>query len=147
MLEPNPHPDSLVAAAREGLQQHLGSTASMVAAAPGRVNLIGEHIDYCDGFVLPFAIQRYVVIAAAPNDTKQARIATSFDTTPAVIALDADQEIAEPRWSNYLRGVIHGFRQRGIRVPGFDAFIVSSVPVGGGLSSSAALECATATLL
>jgi len=147
MLEPNPHPDSLVASAREGLQQHLDATASMIAAAPGRVNLIGEHIDYCDGFVLPFAIQRYIVIAAAPNDTKQARVATSLDTTPAVIDLDAGQEIGEPKWSNYIRGVIHGFRQRGIRIPGFDAFIVSSVPVGGGLSSSAALECATATLL
>ena len=66
MLDPNPNLDSLVASAREGLQEHLDASAKMVAAAPGRVNLIGEHIDYCDGFVLPFAIQRYIVIAAAP---------------------------------------------------------------------------------
>ena len=95
MLDPNPNLDSLVATAREGLKEHLGATSSMVAAAPGRVNLIGEHIDYCDGFVLPFAIQRYIVIAAAPNDTKQARVATSFDTSPAVIDLDAEQQISD----------------------------------------------------
>lgn len=147
MFEPNPTLDSLVTAARDGLKQHLGTTSRVVAAAPGRVNLIGEHIDYCDGFVLPFAIQRYIVIAAAPNGTTQARVATSLDTTPATIDLAVPQVVATPKWSNYLRGVIHGFAQRGIPVPGFDAFIVSSVPVGGGLSSSAALECATATLL
>jgi galactokinase len=149
MLEPNPTLDSLVAAARDGLHKSLGTTARMVAAAPGRVNLIGEHIDYCDGFVLPFAIQRYIVIAAAPNGTKQARISTGFDTESATATIDlaAPQTIGAPKWSNYLRGVIHGFRQRGIPVPGFDAFILSSLPVGAGLSSSAALECATATLL
>lgn len=147
MLEPNPTLDALATAARDGLKQHFGVAARMVAAAPGRVNLIGEHIDYCDGFVLPFAIHRHVVIAAAPNDSTQARVATACDETQAVIDLATPQKPGEPKWSNYLRGVIAGFRERGIPVPGFDAFIVSSVPVGGGLSSSAALECATATLL
>ena len=147
MLQSNPPLADLVATAKTSLQTHLGTTATVVAAAPGRVNLIGEHIDYCDGFVMPFAIERYIVIAATPNGTTQARVATAFDTTPALIDLAVPQQVAEPKWSNYLRGVIHGFQQRGLTVPGFDAFIVSSVPVGGGLSSSAALECATATLL
>ena len=147
MLSPNTPIDSLVSEARAALLSRYGVSSTAVAVAPGRVNLIGEHIDYCDGFVLPFAIERAVVIAAAPNGTSEIRVATTFDADGAVIPLGAPQEISEPKWSNYLRGVIEGFRLRGIAVPGFDAFIVSSLPVGAGLSSSAALECAMATLL
>jgi galactokinase len=147
MLSPNTPTESLVSEAGAALLSRYGVSSTTVAVAPGRVNLIGEHIDYCDGFVLPFAIQRAVVIAAAPSGTSEIRVATSFDTDGAVILLGAPQEISDPKWSNYLRGVIEGFRLRGIAVPGFDAFIVSSLPVGAGLSSSAALECAMAILL
>lgn len=147
MLSPNAPIRYLVAEAKDSLLSRYGVESTTVAVAPGRVNLIGEHIDYCDGFVLPFAIERHIVMAAAPNGTSEVRVATSFDTDGAVIPLGAPQEISEPKWSNYLRGVIEGFRQRGIAVPGFDAFIISSLPVGAGLSSSAALECAMATLL
>ena len=147
MLTPNTPLPALVSEAKDELQSRFGVSASIVAAAPGRVNLIGEHIDYCDGFVLPFAIERAVVIAAVPNGTDEARIATAFDSEGAVIPTGTTQEISTPKWSNYLRGVIHGFQQRGISIPGFDAFIVSSLPGGAGLSSSAALECAAATLL
>ena len=147
MLSPNTPIDFLVSEAKDALLSRYGVTSNTVAVAPGRVNLIGEHIDYCDGFVLPFAIERAIVIAAAQNGTSEIRVATSSDAEGAVIPLGAPQEISDPKWSNYLRGVIEGFRLRGIAVPGFDAFIVSSLPVGAGLSSSAALECAMATLL
>jgi galactokinase len=147
MLSPNTPIESLVTKAKDALLSRYGVLSTTFAVAPGRVNLIGEHIDYCDGFVLPFAIGRHIAIAAAPNGTSEARVATSFDTEGAVIPTDGPQEISDPKWSNYLRGVIEGFRLRGIEVPGFDAFIVSSLPVGAGLSSSAALECAAATLL
>ncbi len=147
MLSPNPPLESLIADAKARLKQHYDCDATLVAVAPGRVNLIGEHIDYCDGFVLPFAIERSIIIVAAPNGRSEARIATASTDEPAVIALDRTQITGSPKWSNYIRGVIHGFNARNISVPGFDAFIVSSVPGGAGLSSSAALECATATLL
>ncbi len=147
MLSPNTPIESLAQQAREIFLKHFGNEATHVAAAPGRVNLIGEHIDYCDGFVLPFAIERTVVIAAATNGTGEARVATAFDTEQASFSVREDQEIGDPKWSNYLRGVVQGFRKRGIEVPGFDAYIVSSLPGGAGLSSSAALECAVATLL
>ncbi|MEM1082837.1 MAG: galactokinase [Verrucomicrobiota bacterium] len=140
-----PLPD-LASDAAALLREKLQAKATVTAAAPGRVNLIGEHIDYCDGFVLPFAIDRYIVIAAATNDTRQARIGSVGEE---VVTLDLDQtmEPGVPKWANYLRGVIRGFQDRGHRIPGFDAYIVSSVPLGAGLSSSAALECAMATLL
>jgi galactokinase len=147
MLSPNSTTQSLAQHARAIFREHFGNEATHVAVAPGRVNLIGEHIDYCDGFVLPFAIERTVVIAAAPNGSSEARVASAFDPEGAVFSVTEDQKIADPKWSNYLRGVVQGFRKRGIAVPGFDAFIVSSLPGGAGLSSSAALECAVATLL
>lgn len=133
--------------AAAGLKEIFGSEATVTAAAPGRVNLIGEHIDYCDGFVLPFAIDRYIVVAAALNGTDSARVTSALGGEPATIELNVKQEMTTPKWANYLRGVIQGFQDRGHHLPGFDAFIISSVPGGAGLSSSAALECCFATLL
>jgi galactokinase len=146
MLSPNPTIDSLTKEAGEKFRDRFGRDATIFATAPGRVNLIGEHIDYCDGFVLPFAIERSILIAAAPNGTGEARVATDCDPEGAVFAVGVPQKKGSPKWSNYLRGVAHGFHGRGIEIPGFDAFIVSSLPGGAGLSSSAALECAVATL-
>ena len=146
MLSPNPTIESLTREAGKEFRERFGRDATIFAAAPGRVNLIGEHIDYCDGFVLPFAIERSILIAAAPNGTGEARITTECDAEPAAFAVGGPQEKGSPKWANYVRGVVHGFHQRGIVIPGFDAFIVSSLPRGAGLSSSAALECAVATL-
>ena len=147
MLQINPNLSDIVADAAAGLLEHLSGEPTITAAAPGRVNLIGEHIDYCDGFVMPFAIDRYVVIAGRENGTQEVRIGTSFNSEIAVFDIGHPQEPGEPKWANYIRGVIRGFQDRGHHVPGFDAYIVSSVPGGAGLSSSAALECATATFL
>jgi galactokinase len=137
----------LAADAAAGLKEHFGCDATVTAAAPGRVNLIGEHIDYCDGFVLPFAIDRYIVMAAALNGTNEARVATALGGEPATLPLNVPQQVTAPKWANYLRGVFQGFQDRGHHLPGFDAYILSSVPGGAGLSSSAALECCVATLL
>ena len=147
MLQINPDLTDLVADASTGLLNRLQSKATITAAAPGRVNLIGEHIDYCDGFVMPFAIDRYIVIAGCANGTSEARLTDNVYTEVVTLNLSQPQETGTPKWSNYLRGVIRGFQDRGHHVPGFDAFILSSVPGGAGLSSSAALECATATFL
>ncbi|MEN8772291.1 MAG: galactokinase [Akkermansiaceae bacterium] len=146
MLDQNKALSDLAQDARDSLKTNFNVDSTFVAVAPGRVNLIGEHIDYCDGFVLPLAIARYVVIAARPNDLQIARITTT-DETAVEINLSEEQQIAEPKWSNYLRGIIREFQNLHYNLPGFDAAIVSSVPLGAGLSSSAALECAFATLL
>ena len=136
--------------AESELRSEFGHEPATSVAAPGRVNLIGEHIDYSDGFVLPMAIERYVVIAAAPSNDSSRREATfySADLEQRVqIPLVPSDEATLSGWGRYLEGVFAGFAERGTKIPSFDAVIVSDVPTGGGLSSSAALEVATATLL
>ena len=121
-----------------------------VAAAPGRVNVIGEHTDYNDGFVFPMAIDRYTVIAAAPatGGSKLVQLRSTADGSPATIDLGRPlQPARKGSWYNYPLGVLAGFVARGLTPGGFDALIHSTVPLGGGLSSSAALEVSTATLL
>ena len=147
MLQMNPDLSDLVTDAAAGLASRFQAKATITAAAPGRVNLIGEHIDYCDGFVMPFAIDRYIVISGCANGTTQARITSAISEEIVTLDLTHPQVPAEPKWANYLRGVIRGFQDRGHHIPGFDAYILSSIPGGAGLSSSAALECALATFL
>jgi galactokinase len=127
-----------------------GRQPCWMAAAPGRVNLIGEHTDYNDGFVFPMAIERYVAVAAdRPNPkTKLIRIYSTQSDQPVIIDLTQPLKPYAPgHWGNYPLGVIAGFLARGLNPGGFDALICSTVPSGGGLSSSAALEVAIATLL
>ena len=128
-----------------------GRAPRWIAAAPGRVNVIGEHTDYNDGFVLPMAIERYTVIAAAPSSGAASRVQLrSAETDNSTVVIDLAkplQPFAKGAWANYPVGVLAGFLARGISIGGFDACIQSTVPLGGGLSSSAALEVATATLL
>lgn len=126
----------------------FGKEPQWIAAAPGRVNVIGEHTDYNDGFVFPMAIERYTIIAAAPKSGSVVEIQDLKGAEPARI--DVSKELkpaAKGTWYNYPMGVIAGFVERGVTIPGMDALLESTVPMGGGLSSSAALEVATATLL
>ena len=146
-----PEPASSAAArtAAQVFALRFGRAPHWLAVAPGRVNLIGEHTDYSGGYVLPLAIDRHVVIAAAPAATDSGRVrAYSAALDASVdIRLDGSEVPGEPAWANYLRGVVSAFGERGLVPPGIDAAIVSDVPLGGGLSSSAALEVAMATLL
>lgn len=116
-------------------------------AAPGRVNLIGEHTDYNDGFVLPMAIERYTVISADRDAGREIALYSTATGDTARFSARPPVARGEPAWANYVRGVVAAFQQRGQRVGGFHALIDSSLPYGGGLASSAALEVATATLL
>jgi galactokinase len=128
----------------------FGRPPRWVVAAPGRVNIIGEHTDYSGGLVLPMAIDRYTVVAAAPaaaDAGSRLRLHSGAMTESVDIPLGPGLQPGEPRWANYVRGVVAGFAARGMVPPALDALVISDVPVGGGLSSSAALEVATATLL
>jgi galactokinase len=130
-------------------QKIYGRPPRWIAAAPGRVNIIGEHTDYNDGFVLPMAIEFYSVMAAdRPADGRE--VITLRSTLEAEVAtIDLSQPVVPgaPKWGNYPRGVVAGFQARGIKPRGLDVLLHSTVPLGSGLSSSAALEVCTATLL
>jgi galactokinase len=126
-----------------------GRPPRWIAAAPGRVNIIGEHTDYNDGFVLPMAIEYYSVMAAdRPVDGRQViTVRSTLEAEEATIDLTRPVRPAAPKWGNYPRGVVAGFQERGIQPGGLDVLLHSTVPLGSGLSSSAALEVCTATLL
>ncbi|MGA7120718.1 MAG: galactokinase [Polyangiaceae bacterium] len=141
---------ALTAATARAFEERFGMPTRWLVAAPGRVNLIGEHTDYNGGFVLPMAIGRYTVIAAAPAASRYPRRMTfesAMTKSSVEVELDEPQRRGEPTWSNYVRGVAAGFERRGASLPGLCALVRSDLPVGAGLSSSAALEVGVATLL
>lgn len=116
-------------------------------AAPGRVNLIGEHTDYNAGFVLPIAIERGIRIAVAPRTDRLVVLRTALAADAVTLDLRAPIVPGRRDWARYPAGVIAGYLDLGFDVPGFTAEISADLPVGGGLSSSAALEVATATAI
>jgi galactokinase len=137
--------------AARAFQERFGRPAKHIAAAPGRVNIIGEHTDYNDGFVLPMAIDRYTVIAGdVAHDDRPIRAAKFFTSTlneEHDICLAGEHSAPLPGWAKYIRGVFEMAAEHAVVPPVFDAVVDSTVPLGGGLSSSAALEVATATFL
>ena len=122
-----------------------------LAHGPGRVNLIGEHTDYNDGLVLPMALEQGVkVVGRAREDDEVHLWASAYEDEGAAEAMfhveQLDREM-EPTWARYPAGVLWALREAGLRVPGFQAVVGGDLPVGAGLSSSAAIEVATALLV
>ena len=117
--------------------------AAVVARAPGRVNLIGEHTDYNDGFVLPIAIRESTWVAAALRSDSIARVRSTAFEGEQVWPMGGWSRKAQPAWTAYVAGVAAELQRRHARLDGFDLLIASDVPPGGGLSSSAALEVGT----
>lgn len=132
----------LIQAVSHAFESVLGYAAKHIIQAPGRVNLIGEHTDYNDGFVLPCAIDYQTVVAAAKRDDSVVRvIAVDYDNQ--VNEFDLAQPLAfdhDVMWVNYIRGVLDCLQKRGYQFNGADIAVSGNVPQGAGLSSSAALE-------
>jgi galactokinase len=134
--------------ATQAYRQHFGSDPDMLFRAPGRVNLIGEHTDYNDGFVLPAAIDRETVVAigAAPGSVITA-IASDFGEDHDIFSLSDTITPVKADWANYVRGMAQAMLADGITLTGARMAIAGDVPLGSGLSSSAALEVAVGNAL
>ncbi len=122
-------------------EKTFGNTPQKIVLSPGRINIIGEHIDYNDGFVLPAAIDKAICFAFEKTNAP----------TSTIVAIDLDESfeinvenpltLNETIWTNYLRGVLQQLQNKGLVIGNFNCVFSSSIPVGSGLSSSAALEC------
>ncbi|HLA12914.1 MAG TPA: galactokinase [Pyrinomonadaceae bacterium] len=120
--------------------RELFNTEPRLFSAPGRVNLIGEHTDYNDGFVLPIAVNRRTVVAAAANGGTRLRVKSVEFDEYVEIDLSSSATTSQPHWVTYVEGVARVLREREVPVSGADLMVTSTVPIGSGMSSSAALE-------
>lgn len=129
-------------------EREFGRLPDGVWQAPGRVNLIGEHTDYNEGFVLPFAIDKTARVAIAARADSAIRLLSTYGDQGVVSAdLGTLDAAAAKGWTKYPLGVIWALQERGIAVPGLDLLLDSNVPLGAGLSSSHAIECAVISAL
>lgn len=137
----------LAAAASDALREQFGRRAEVIARAPGRLEVLGGHTDYNEGFVTAIAIERATVVAAARREDTLVRAWTDYGAAVAQFDLRRLTEGPRGSWADYLAGVAAELVGAGCELSGTDLAIVSDVPVGGGVSSSAALEVASALAL
>ena len=138
-------PHQLDQRARAGFREAFGYPPGAVAVAPGRMNIIGEHTDYNEGYALPAAIDRHVAVALRLR--RDSQIAMRSDRFQAMVNLDALPSRRQGNWTDYLVGVAREIDQQHGPGPGLDVFVASDLPVGSGLSSSGALEVASAVAM
>lgn len=131
-----------IASITQKFEETFGSSPTFIASAPGRVNLIGEHTDYNDGYVFPVAIDKYINIAVRQRTDRRVTLHASDVNDFSEFDLDALHAIPQqaPAWSHYLIGVASLLQASGRKIAGIDAVITGDVPIGAGLSSSAALS-------
>ena len=122
-------------------KETFGSEPSKIVLSPGRINIIGEHIDYNDGYVLPAAIDKVICFAFAKNNTNTTKVIALDLNDSFEIDVTAEVNLDDNAWTNYIRGVINQLKINGFQLEGVNCVFSSNIPVGSGLSSSAALEC------
>lgn len=134
--------DQLIQHTKNAFQEHFGGSPDYIFLSPGRINIIGEHVDYNDGFVLPAAIDKYICFAI--REKKGSAICEMFaKDLDDFYSFDASKVIlkGEKVWTNYLLGVIDEIQKKGKKIGGLEVVFSGNIPMGSGLSSSAALEC------
>jgi galactokinase len=140
-------PSELVTELRSAFEQRYGAAPATVGRAPGRVNLIGEHTDYNAGLVLPVALPHATYAAWSPRSDGRLRVASRQQEATWEGDLASLGPDAVDGWASYAAGVVWALREAGVEVGGGDLLVDGTVPLGAGLSSSAALECAVAVAL
>ncbi len=131
----------LVQQTREHFEQIIQKKPQYLFLSPGRINIIGEHIDYNDGFVLPAAINKYICFAVSKNEDSSCILIAKDLNETYTFDINTPLKPTETLWANYILGVLHELKERGHILNGFTMVFSSTVPMGAGLSSSAALEC------
>jgi len=128
-------------------ETHFHNEPQRMFLSPARINIIGEHVDYNDGFVLPAAINKYVCFAVSEHHGDQCTLVAGDMDDTLLFSIDEAVLPSTKTWANYVLGVLAQFRERGLPVRGFKMAFASNIPMGAGLSSSAALECGFAYAL
>ncbi|HEU5146821.1 MAG TPA: galactokinase [Chryseosolibacter sp.] len=127
--------------------QELFKKEPLIIRAPGRINLIGEHTDYNDGFVMPAAVDKEIFFGIAASDDSRSVVYSLKYDERFEINLEDPRPVEEPRWANYLLGVLYQFKEHGYPVKPFNCVFGGNIPLGAGMSSSAAMECGFGTAL
>ncbi|HYG22840.1 MAG TPA: galactokinase [Verrucomicrobiae bacterium] len=128
-------------------KKHFNQTSTHTVRAPGRLELLGNHTDYNDGLVMALAVDRYIFFAASPRTDGKIELISSAFPQPEVFTVDRIEKNPAAPWANYVKGVLLQLRQRGVHFSGFNAAITGTIPMGAGMSSSAALEVGTALIV
>ena len=122
-------------------EKTFGSAPQKIVLSPGRINIIGEHVDYNDGYVLPAAIDKIICFAFEKSNSSKSKVIAIDLNEEFEIDLTQEIQLTDVVWTNYIRGVIKQLQDNGFSFEGFNCVFSSNIPVGSGLSSSAALEC------
>ena len=122
-------------------EKTFGSAPQKIVLSPGRINIIGEHVDYNDGYVLPAAIDKIICFAFEKSNSSKSKVIAIDLNEEFEIDLNQEIQLSDVVWTNYIRGVMKQLQDNGFSFEGFNCVFSSNIPVGSGLSSSAALEC------
>ena len=133
--------DILVQNTTAFFEQSFGSVPQKIVLSPGRINIIGEHVDYNDGYVLPAAIDKVICFAFEKSNSSKSKVIAIDLNEEFELDLTQEIQLSNIVWTNYIRGVIKQLQDNGFSFEGFNCVFSSNIPVGSGLSSSAALEC------
>ena len=131
----------LIQSTTDFFKKTFGNSPQKIVLSPGRINIIGEHIDYNDGFVLPAAIDKVICFAFEKTNSETSTIVAIDLNESFEINVENPVTLHEVIWTNYFRGVLQQIQNEGLNIGNFNCVFSSTIPVGSGLSSSAALEC------